>query len=208
MDYKNIKKAHFIGIGGIGISAIARMMLADGVVVSGGDQDASRITRELEVLGATISIGHTPKNIPENVDIIIYTIAIPEDNEELQAARSLGVDIFTYPEILGIISREKFTVAVCGTHGKTTTTAMISAILTGAGKSPTVIVGSLLKESNSNFVVGKYKEGEKDIFVVEACEYKRSFLNLSPDILVITNIDADHLDYYKNLEDIKSAFAE
>ncbi|MEX0933955.1 MAG: Mur ligase domain-containing protein [Candidatus Paceibacterota bacterium] len=205
---KEIKKAHLIGIGGIGISAIARMMLLEGKKVSGSDRERSSITDELERLGAEIFIGHDAGHVPHDADVVVYTIAIPDDNPELICAKERGIPCYTYPQMLGIISHEKFTIAVSGTHGKTTTTGMIGTILIDAGLNPTVILGSLLKDVNSNFIVGKPETGKRDILVVEACEYRRSFLNLSPDILVITNIDADHLDYYKDLNDIIRAFSE
>ncbi len=199
---KNIKKAHFIGIGGIGVSAVARMMLLRGASVSGSDRSASVITDRLASFGAHIVIEHNAKNLPDGADIVVYSPAVPESNHELALALERGIPTYSYPEMLGEISRGMRTIAVSGTHGKTTTTAMIAEILISAQKSPTVIVGSLLK-SGTNFV-----HGESDIFVVEACEYKRSFLNLSPEILVITNIDNDHLDYYKDIADIQSAFHE
>ncbi len=202
-DFTKINKVHFIGIGGIGISAIARMMMLEGKEVSGSDRDASEITQELEKQGASIVIGQKAENINEGIDLVIYTVAIPDSNPELQKARELGIECITYPQALGIISKDKFTIAVSGTHGKTTTTAMIAKMLIDAGMDPTVIVGSILKDQKSNYIAGKSK-----YLVVEACEYKRSFLNLHPNILVITNIDNDHLDYYKDIEDIQSAFMD
>ena len=199
---KNIHNAHFIGIGGIGVSAVARLMLARGVKVSGSDRDHSLITEKLEEEGARIFIGHDKKHIPEACDLVVFSPAVPESNPELIVARGRGIQTLSYPEALGMISRGMRTIAVSGTHGKTTTTAMIAGVLVGAHKDPTVIVGSLLK-SGTNFIAGK-----SDLFVVEACEYKRSFLNLSPEILVITNIDNDHLDYYGNIEGVQKAFAE
>ena len=199
----NIKAAHFIGIGGIGVSAIARMMLERGVSVSGSDRAPSLVTEKLTALGAHIFFGHDAAHLPEDVSIVVYSPAIPDENPELRAAREREVPTYSYPEALGQISRGMRTVAIAGTHGKTTTTAMIADVLVGAHRSPTVIVGSLLKKTGSNFIAGT-----SDIFVVEACEYKRSFLNLSPEILVITNIDNDHLDYYGSIEGIQSAFSE
>ncbi len=196
-------KVHFIGIGGIGISAIARMLLAEGMEVSGSDQAAGQVTAELEKLGAKIAIGHRAENVPAGVGLVVYTIAITQDNAEWLRARDLGVELVSYPEYLGRISASKFTIAVAGTHGKTTTTAMVAEILVAAGLDPTVIVGSFLKGQKSNFIAGK-----SDLLVVEACEYRRSFLNLSPRILIITNIDNDHLDYYTDLADIQRAFIE
>ncbi|KKT21182.1 MAG: UDP-N-acetylmuramate-L-alanine ligase [Parcubacteria group bacterium GW2011_GWB1_43_8] len=212
------RKAHFTGIGGIGVSAIARMMLAEGNPpvggVSGSDTSDSAIIDELRKLGAKIFLGHSADNVAEGVDLLVYTPAVTADNPELKKAGELGIPMLSYPEILGLISKDKYTVAVSGAHGKTTTTAMIAKILIDAEYDPTVIVGSLLKDNNSpaleasarrgsNFVAGK-----SEYFLVEACEYKKSFLNINPKIIVITNIDNDHLDYYGNLENIKKAFGE
>lgn len=200
---KNIKSAHFIGIGGIGVSAIARMMLERGVLVSGSDRASSLVIEKLTALGAHIFFGHDATHLPADLDVVVYSPAVPDENPELCVARERGILVYSYPEALGMISRGMRTVAVAGTHGKTTTTAMIADVLVGAGKSPTVIVGSLLKSSGSNFIAGT-----SDIFVVEACEYKRSFLNLSPEILIITNIDNDHLDYYGTIEGVQQGFRE
>ncbi|MDQ5889827.1 MAG: UDP-N-acetylmuramate--alanine ligase [Patescibacteria group bacterium] len=203
IDLNNIKTVHFIGLGGIGVSAIARMMSLEGKIVSGSDQSASMVTEELEKLGITVFIGHNSSHVPENADLVVYSIAVPPSNPEFAKAEELGVSMLSYPEVLGLISQTKKTVAVSGTHGKTTTTAMLAKIFIETGLDPTVVVGSFLKDYNSNFVAGR---GEW--LVAEACEYRRSFLNLSPNILVITNIEADHLDYYKDLADIQEAFAE
>ena len=203
VDLSKIKKAHFTGVGGIGVSAIARMMLAEGKIVSGSDTSDSAIIDELRKLGAKIFIGHSADNVANDVDLLVYTLAVTADNPELKKAVELGVPTFSYPEMLGLISKNKYTIAVSGAHGKTTTTAMTAKILINAGKDPTVIVGSLLKDQGSNFVAGK-----SEYFVVEACEYKKSFLNLNPKIIVIANIDNDPLDYYGNLENIKKAFGE
>jgi len=204
LDLQKIKNVHFIGIGGIGISAIARMMLHDGKNVTGQDMQGGEIIDDLIKAGANIVIGQSYENIPENTDLIIYTIAIDTYDPELanRIKEQKVIQIRSYPEMLDIISKGKYTIAISGTHGKTTTTAMISQILIDNLDDPTVVVGSLLK-GGTNFVAGKSK-----YFVVEACEYRRSFLNINPKILVITNIDNDHLDYYKDIEDIKSAFRE
>jgi UDP-N-acetylmuramate--alanine ligase len=205
LDLQTIKHVHFIGIGGIGISAVARMMLHEGKIVTGQDMQEGEIVKELKKLGIDIKIGQSYGNIPEDAELIVYTIAI--DNYDPELAKKIKhqekIPVRSYPEMLNVISNEKYTIAVCGTHGKTTTTAMISQILRDSKKDPTVIVGSLLVGERSNFIPGKSK-----YLVVEACEYRRSFLNINPKILVITNIDADHLDYYKDIEDIKSAFKE
>jgi UDP-N-acetylmuramate--alanine ligase len=213
LDLSKIKNVHFIGIGGIGISAIARMMLHDGKKVSGQDMQDGEVVEELGKVGANIKIGQSYENIPENTDLIVYTIAIDTYDPELakKIKERKDIRVLSYPQMLDIISRDKYTIAVSGTHGKTTTTAMIAQILSDNGNDPTVIVGSLLVgdsnrtdgQGKSNFIAGKSK-----YLVVEACEYRRSFLNINPKVLVITNIDEDHLDYYKDIEDIKSAFHE
>jgi len=201
MDLEKIKKVHFIGVGGISVSAIARMMLDLGKVVSGSDSSFSRITKELEEIGAQIFIGQKAENLSDDTDLVVYTIAIPEENPELKKARDLKIKCLSYPEMLGTISEDFYTIAVSGTHGKTTTTAMLSDVLIKSGLKPNVIIGSLLREQGSNYV-----KGDSKYFLVEACEYRRSFLNLKPKILIINNIEEDHLDYYKDLDDIKSAF--
>lgn len=184
------------------MSAIARMMLGEGKEVWGSDRSKTLVTSGLEELGAQIFYEQKSENITPDIDLIVYTIAIPDNHPELVRARELQIPCKTYPEMLGLISSNKFTIAVAGTHGKTTTTAMIAETMIEAKLDPTVIVGSLLK-SGSNFVAG-----HGNYFVVEACEYRRSFLNLSPKIIAITNIDNDHLDYYKDLTDIQNAFTE
>jgi len=203
INLDKIRRVHFTGIGGIGVSAIARMMLAEGKIVSGSDTSDSAIIEELRKLGAKIFLGHSADNVADDVDLLVYTPAVAADNPELKKAAKMGIPMLSYPEMLGLISKDKYTIAVSGAHGKTTTTAMIAKILIDAKYDPTVIVGSLLKDNRSNFVSGK-----SQYFVVEACEYKKSFLNLNPKIIVITNIDNDHLDYYGNLENIKKAFGE
>jgi len=202
-DLNNIHKVHFIGIGGIGVSAVARMFLLEGKQVSGSDRSESEVTRELAKLGAEIFVGHSAENVANDIDLIIYTIAIPPDNPELVRAGELEIKAITYPQALGLISADKQTVAVAGTHGKTTTTAMLAQIAITAQLEPTVIVGSFLLDHASNFIAGR-----GDLFIVEACEYQRSFLNLNPQIVVITNVEADHLDYYRDLADIQNAFGE
>lgn len=199
--FAKYKHIHFIGIGGIGVSAIARMFKGQGKEITGSDMYSSEIVSDLVKEGMQISIGHDRHNVPENTDLVIHTIAIPEINPELAYAREVGIKTMTYPEVLGELSKTMHTIAVSGTHGKTTTTAMLGHILEKAGKKPTVIVGSKLLGKDTNFVIG-----DGTYLVVEACEYKRSFLNLYPTTLIITNIEADHLDYYKDLSDIQDAF--
>lgn len=204
LDLNKIKKVFYVGIGGIGISAIARMMLKEGKEVYGSDTSEGEVVAELKNAGAEITIGQGFELIPEGTDLIVYTIAIESYDPDLYEKVVTGlIPARSYPEMLEIVTKGKNTIAISGTHGKTTTTAMIAKILIDAKKDPTVIVGSLLKDTNSNLISGK-----SDLFVVEACEYRRSFLHIHPKILVITNIEADHLDYYKDLADIQDAFSE
>jgi len=202
------KKNHFIGIGGIGVSALARYFLAQGAQVSGSDATKSEITRDLEKLGAKISIGHKAENIKilSSCDDgrLIYSAAVQKGNPELKEARRRGIKCQTYAQALGELTKKYFTIAVSGTHGKSTTTAMISLILEAAGLDPTVIVGTKLTEwNNSNCRIGKSK-----YLVIEADEYAASFLNYWPKIIVLTNIEEEHLDFYGNLEHIVRAFRE
>jgi UDP-N-acetylmuramate--alanine ligase len=199
----NHNKFHFIGIGGIGVSAVARMLFLQGKEVTGSDNEQSEITDDLEKLGIKITIGQEAGNISDDTEVIIHTIAVKDDNPEIIEARRRNLVCMSYPEALGELSKNMFTIAISGTHGKTTTTAMVGHILKKAALDPTIIVGSKMLGENSNFHAGKSK-----YLIVEACEYKRSFLNLCPKILVITNIDADHLDYYKDISDIQNAFHE
>jgi UDP-N-acetylmuramate--alanine ligase len=204
INLQKITKVHFVGIGGIGISAIAHMMLKAGKQVSGSDIAPSEMTELLQQKGAMISIGQSVDDIPKDVDLIVYTNAIKSAHGSfLEELETLKIPLLSYPQMLAIISAQKKTIAIAGTHGKTTTTAMIATILIDAEYDPTVVVGAMLKREGSNVVVGS-----SEYFVVEADEYRRAFLNLSPTILVINNIDADHLDYYKDLADIQSAFHE
>lgn len=204
MNPLQANKVFFIGVGGIGISAIARLFLLQGKQVHGSDMAKSEITDELEKLGAHIKIGQGFSLIPKDVELVVYTTAIKHyDPNLMEEIKNSGIFAKSYPEMLHSVTNDKSTIAVSGTHGKTTTTAMIAKVLIDAHKDPSVIVGSLLKDYKSNLIVGK-----SDHFVVEACEYERSFLNIIPKILVITNIEADHLDYYKDLNDIENAFNE
>jgi UDP-N-acetylmuramate--alanine ligase len=203
LDLSKIKKVFFVGIGGIGISAVARFMFLEGKDVSGSDMSEGELTRELMELGIKITIGQGFGLVPADTDLIVYTIAIPHYDPKLfEQIKSSGISYKSYPQMLHYVTDNKYTIAISGTHGKTTTTAMIGKMLMDAKLDPSIIVGSLLKESKSNLVVGK-----GNYFVVEACEYERSFLNINPTILVITNIEPDHLDYYKDLTDIQSAFS-
>lgn len=201
-------KIHCIGIGGIGLSALARYYKSLGHTVSGSDASTSELVQRLKSEGIEIYLGHSKEHIKDDIDVVVYTIAIPDSNEELSEAKSRGIVTKTYPQALGDVTQEKTTITVSGTHGKTTTTAMMYYAMKACGINPTVIVGSLLSDHGTNFVAGDSEPASPTggYMIVEACEYKRSFLNLHPTHAVITNIDEDHLDYYKDLDDIKSAF--
>ncbi len=199
----NNKKIHFVGIGGIGMSALAQLYLSQGVEVQGSDRSESVVTELLKKKGADVLFGHKEENILEDADLLVYSDAIPFDNVERAQARELGIKELSYFEALGEATKEGISIVIAGTHGKTSTTAMLAKILIDLCKNPTVIAGSILSEYGSNFV-----EGAKDLFVIEGCEYKRHFLHLHPNALVITNIELDHTDYYKNLEDMQNAFRE
>ncbi len=195
-------RIHMIGIGGIGMSALAQLYLHDGHEVSGSDRESSPTTELLEKKGITVAIGHAAKHVPEHTDLIVYSDAVWDDNEERIRARELGFRELSYFEALGEISRGKRTIAVTGTHGKTTTTAMLAKILKDAGKEPTAIVGSIVPEWGSNYLPGG------DTFVVEACEYRDHLLKLSPEILVVTNAEWDHTDWFPSLQALQEMFSK
>ena len=194
------KRIHCVGIGGIGVSALAQLLQHEGHVVSGSDRSPSHVTVLLEKKGIEVIIGHD-KPLPEDVEFVIYSDAVPADNPERTEARKRDIPQMKYFEALGKVSEGKRTIAVCGTNGKTTTTAMITKMLVDLGASPTAVIGSLTKDFESNFVAG-----DSDLFVVEACEYRRHFHHIAPSVLVITNIELDHTDYYKDLDDTIDAF--
>lgn len=202
LDLSKINRVHCIGIGGIGVSAIARMLRRQGKIVTGSDTSPSPLTAILRKLGIRVVFGHAARNVGA-VDLVVYTKAISPRNPELRAAHRRHIPTLSYAEMLGAVSRDQFTIAVAGTHGKTTTTAMIGHVLRTAKLYPTIIVGGIMKNGGTNFIAGREK-----YFVVEACEYKRSFLDLNPTVVVITNIDNDHLDYYKSIQNIRHAFGE
>ncbi len=198
-------KIHFIGIGGIGVSALAQYYLAKGDKVSGSDLTSSEIIDLLKKKGAKIYPGpHKPKNLPKDADLVIYSPAVSLDNPELKKAKTLKIKSKSYPQALGELTKNYFTIAVAGTHGKSTVTAMLGLILVKAGLDPTVILGTKLKEfKNSNFRLGKGK-----YLVIEADEWQASFLNYYPRIIVLTNIEKEHLDYYRDLKHILKTYKE
>ena len=198
--FKRIKHVHFVGIGGIGMSGIAEVLLNLGYKVTGSDIKASAITDRLEQLGATIYPRHAAENVP-GAHVVVTSSAVRTDNPEIQEAQRRKIPVIPRAEMLAELARLKYAITIAGTHGKTTTTSMIATVLDRAGHDPTVVVGGLLNTIGSNARLGK---GE--FIVLEADESDRSFLLLSPAIAVVTNIEADHLDQYRDLEDIRTAF--
>lgn len=196
---------HFIGIGGIGVSALAKYYLSQGATVTGSDVTHSEITEELSGLGAKIITGpHRPENIPDDADTVIYTAAVETRNSEYIEAKRKNIKILSYAEALGELTGKYKTITVSGSHGKSTTTALAALILEEGYFDPTVIVGTKVKEfGNSNF-----RKGMGMYFVLEADEWNRSFLNYSPQIAVVTNVDAEHLDTYDNLDGVMAAFRD
>lgn len=202
MDLNKIKKIHAIGIGGIGVSALAKYFALRGVEVSGSDVVDSEIFREVEDVGVKIFLGHRAENVPRRADFVFFSDAVPEDNLERVRARELGILEISYAQLLGELSKIKKTIAISGTNGKSTTTAMIGLILARAGWDPTVVVGSKVP----GFKYGNLRLGKSDWLVVEADEYRAHLLELSPNHAIITNIEEDHLDYYRDLEHVKETF--
>jgi len=196
-------KFFMTGVGGIGMSALAQLLKDHGHEVSGSDRSASPTTELLESKGIHVVIGQSADNVPTDAERLIYTEAVRADNVERVRAKELGIPEISYFGMLGEVSKGKKTLAVSGTNGKTTTTGMLAKILKDAGVNPSAIVGSITKDFGSN-----YLPGSSDIFVVEACEYKRDFLTLTPHVLVITNIELEHTDYYTDLADVQRAFRE
>ena len=197
---KNKMKVHFIGIGGAGMSGIAKVLLEMGNEVSGSDLKSSRYTIDLEKMGAKISIGHSEKNIM-SPDIVVISSAIPDYNVELIFAKKEGYLVLRRAEMLNQISRRKKSIAISGTHGKTTTTSMISFILQNGGNRPTFLIGGELNDIGSN---AQYGDGE--LCIIEADESDGSLVHISPDQIVITNIDVDHLDHYRSFKEIEDLF--
>lgn len=196
------KKVHLIGVGGIGISALARWFLAQNWAVSGSDLASSSVTQELVKEGVRLKIGHSKANIPPGTSLVIHNPAIRPENPEIQEAVRRGITPIVHTKIIGRITREFRTICVAGSHGKSTTTSMIAVSLTRAQKDPTVIVGTKLRE----FGGSNTRIGHSPWFVLESDEYSRSFLNYEPSIAVVTNIDREHLDTYRSLADLKKTF--
>ncbi|MCA9360653.1 UDP-N-acetylmuramate--L-alanine ligase, partial [Candidatus Kaiserbacteria bacterium] len=201
-----ISRIHFIGIGGIGMSALARHFLTEKKKVSGSDRTLSLITKELAKEGVQIFAEQVAENITKDIELVIYTEAVNKTTEgyrELKKAKELKIPTVNLFEAEGLAFNPYYLIAITGTHGKTTTTAMLTDIFEALDKDPTAIIGSLRAKTKSNYRAGKSKYA-----IVEACEYKRDFLHLKPDILVITNVEYEHVDYYKDLADVQSAFRQ
>jgi len=200
MNFGDIKNIHFVGIGGIGMSGIAEILSHAGFTVSGCDAKRSAATDLLQRRGVHVDIGHDPAHL-DGVDLVVVTVAVKGEHAEMEAARRRGVRIMKRAEALGAIVNQKRAVGVSGTHGKTTTSAMISVVLQEAGLDPTVLVGGMVRNFETNAI-----SGGGDVLVVEADEYARTFHYLHPEVAVVTNVEADHLEYYGSFEAIVEAF--
>ncbi len=201
--FKNIKNIHFVGIGGIGMSGIAEILLNQGFNISGSDKSESEVTDHLKALGIKIYHGHSKNNV-KNADVLVYSSAVPLDNEEIKFAIENKIPIIKRSEMLAECMRMKYGISIAGTHGKTTTTSMVGLTLTEGGIDPTIIVGGKLSGLGGT----NARLGNGEFIVVEADEFDRTFLKLTPTIAAITTLEKEHLDTYKDLDDIKSAFIE
>ncbi|HVE72972.1 MAG TPA: UDP-N-acetylmuramate--L-alanine ligase [Thermoanaerobaculia bacterium] len=200
MNFSEIKNIHFVGIGGIGMSGIAEILAGSGVSVSGCDAKSSAATDLLSRRGVRVDIGHDPAHL-EGVELVIVTAAVKGVHDELETARRRGIQVMTRAEALGALTDPVRTIGVSGTHGKTTTSAMIAVVLEEAGLDPTVLVGGMVQNLQTNA-----KQGRGDFLVVEADEYARTFHHLHPEVAVVTNVEPDHLEYYGSFEAILEAF--
>lgn len=201
--FKNIKKVHFVGIGGIGMSGIAEILLSQGFQVSGSDRALSEVTNRLSSLGIEIYEGHSTENI-KDADVLVYSSAVTIDNPEVQTALQKKIPVIKRAEMLAECMRMQYGIGIAGTHGKTTTTSMVGLVLTEGGIDPTIIVGGKLSSLGGT----NARLGHGEFIVVEADEFDRTFLKLTPTIAAITTLEKEHLDTYKDLEDIKTAFIE
>lgn len=202
IDFNKPEAIHFIGIGGISMSGLAEILIDEGFTVSGSDAHESDLTRHLEAKGATVAYGQRAENITDEINVVVYTAAVHPDNPEFMRASEKGIPILTRAELLGqMMKNYENAIAVSGTHGKTTTTSMITEVLLCADTDPTISVGGIL-----NSISGNIRVGGPDLFVTEACEYTNSFLSFYPTTAVILNIEADHLDFFKDLKDIRHSF--
>ena len=204
VDFSKKYKVHFTGIGGISMSGLAEILLSKGYTVTGSDSRRSEMTDHLEEEGATVYIGQREENVAEDVDFLVYTAAIKADNPELVAAKKYNIPTLTRAQFLGQIMRNyKVAIGVSGTHGKTSTTSMLSEIFLYKNADPTILVGGMLPAIGGNYLIG-----HSDNFITEACEYTNSFLSFAPTIGIILNVSEDHLDFFKDLDDIRHSFKE
>lgn len=201
--FKSIKKIHFVGIGGIGMSGIAEILINQGFEVSGSDLHLTEVTKRLEELGAKVYEGHSSENV-KDVDVLVYSSAVVPDNPEVRAAADRNIPIIKRAEMLAETMRMQYGIGIAGTHGKTTTTSMVGLTLTEGGIDPTIIVGGKLSGLGGT----NARLGNGEFIVVEADEFDRTFLRLTPTIAAITTLEREHLDTYKDLDDIKTAFIE
>lgn len=202
IDFKKPLHVHFIGIGGISMSGLAEILLGEHFTISGSDSKPSTLTERLVSLGATIFYPQKASNIINGIDVVVYTAAIHEDNPEFAEAKRQNLPMLSRAELLGqLMTNYETPIAISGTHGKTTTTSMLSHILLEADTDPTISVGGIL-----NAIGGNIRVGGSDIFVTEACEYTNSFLNFLPKISVILNVEEDHMDFFKDIDDIRCSF--
>src|SRR5216110_2511480 len=197
--FKRYQQIHFVGIGGIGMSGIAEVLLNLGYRVTGSDQKRSELVERLERLGAKVFLGHEPSHV-EGAHVVVYSSAVARDNVEVQVARQRGVPVIPRAEMLAELMRLKYGIAIAGTHGKTTTTSMVGAVLAEGRLDPTIVVGGHVLSLGSNARLG---QGEH--LVAEADESDGSFLKLSPTVAVVTTVDAEHLDYYGSLDAVRDA---
>lgn len=201
--FKNIKKVHFVGIGGIGMSGIAEILFSQGFIVSGSDKSLSEVTDRLQKIGITVYEGHSPENL-KDADVLVYSSAVSVDNPEIKAAIARKIPIIKRAEMLAETMRMKYGIGIAGTHGKTTVTSMVGLTLTEGGIDPTIIVGGKLSSLGGT----NARLGNGEFIVVEADEFDRTFLKLTPTIAALTTLESEHLDTYKDLNDIKTAFIE
>ena len=201
--FSNIKKVHFVGIGGIGMSGIAEILINQGFEISGSDAVLSEVTKRLSDLGAKVYEGHSGENV-KDVDVLVYSSAVTTDNPEVMAAVGRNIPIIKRAEMLAETMRMKYGIGIAGTHGKTTTTSMVGLTLTDGGIDPTIIVGGKLSGLGGT----NARLGNGEFIVVEADEFDRTFLKLTPTIAALTTLESEHLDTYKDLDDLKTAFIE
>lgn len=204
IDFNKPVHIHFIGIGGISMSGLARLLASRGFTVSGSDWHESDLTKELEALGIRVAIGQRAENITKDIDLVVYTAAVHSDNEEFCAAQEANIPLMPRSVLLGQIMKQyPHSVGIAGTHGKTTTTSILSVLLLAGELDPTITVGGVL-----DVIGGNLRIGSSDYFVAEACEYTNTFLSLYPTDVIVLNVEEDHLDFFKDINDIRASFAK